>query len=325
MASNQNPFSPDCFPPRTLEDCVFAVLCFFDIFDHPLTLKEVNAYLIGKSDSLNQTGLALMAHEKVDFKDGFFFLQGREEIVQARKVRETANNVLWNKVSKFVPLLRVVPYIRMVAVCNNLALGTADSGSDIDLFIVTKRGRIFTGRILSSLLFELIGLRRKGSKIAGRFCMSFFANENNLNFEKLQKKSETDSSMPDIYLMYWILTLKPIFGSEGYKRFVRENLWIKKYFPNWNGYITEPENPYAISRIGSLSQELLLNNLLGDFVESGLNKWHTRRLDSRRASLDSRADVCVNEDMLKFHNVDRRSEYNSEFFKKYSGIADWKD
>lgn len=314
MGNGDNVFGLKAFPPRTLEDSVYATLCFFDVFDHPLTLNEVNVYLLGKTASVSETGLALMAHERIDYSKGYFFLEGRKKLVERRLLRKDLNKWLWERATKYVPLLKAIPYIKMVGVCNNLALGTADKDSDIDLFIITKKNRIFTGRILSGLLYEILKIRRNNKVVAGQFCMSFYLNEAHLDLSKMQSGNDFGA---DIYLMYWILTLKPFFGIKTYNAFVTENLWIKKYFPNWNGYLMENKRGFDFAHVGSKAQEIALNNFFGDFLESKLKKWHLERLNSRKESLSQRADVVVNDYLLKFHNVDRRAEFNARFFEKY--------
>ena len=46
----------------------------------------------------------------------------------------------------FLPFIQTVPFIKMVAVCNTLGYDNAAKDSDIDLFIIAKRGRLFIVR-----------------------------------------------------------------------------------------------------------------------------------------------------------------------------------
>ena len=43
---------------------------------------------------------------------------------------------------------QIVPYIKMIAICDSVARGDAKEKSDIDLFIIAKAGHIFTVRYL---------------------------------------------------------------------------------------------------------------------------------------------------------------------------------
>lgn len=56
-------------------------------------------------------------------------------------------------------------------------MNAADEDSDIDLFIETVPGMIWTGRVVATVFFSVLGIRRHGNKVKGRFCLSFFAAE----------------------------------------------------------------------------------------------------------------------------------------------------
>lgn len=57
-------------------------------------------------------------------------------------------------------------------------MNAADGDSDIDLFVETAPGMLWTGRVMTTLFFSLLGVRRHGKYVKGRFCLSFFAVEN---------------------------------------------------------------------------------------------------------------------------------------------------
>ena len=111
-------------------------------------------------------------------------------------------DVLWRRVMRFAPMLRFVPGVRMVAVCNSLALGEVRPESDIDLFIVARAGWLFRVRFLSVLLMQILGVRRYGKKIAGRFCLSFYVDERALDLSWVD--------MPGDYMERWLSSLRPI-------------------------------------------------------------------------------------------------------------------
>jgi predicted nucleotidyltransferase len=121
------------------------------------------------------------------------------------------------KAKEIVPWLRFFPGIRAAAVCNSVALGTAEKGSDIDLLIITASGKLWTARIFSTLFFQMIGMRRHRKKIAGRFCLSFFVTKEALCFEKIAIKPK------DPYLAFWVSTLVPIFGKESFETILKKN------------------------------------------------------------------------------------------------------
>lgn len=121
--------------------------------------------------------------------------------------------LLWEKVSHHNTYFQKIPWILGIAVCNSLAMNAAHKQSDIDLFIITKRGRLWTVRILMTLLLSILWERKTSNKHAWKFCLSFFISEDGLDFTNIAIKN-------DIYLAYWIKTLKPIINRKNiFKKF----------------------------------------------------------------------------------------------------------
>ncbi len=51
----------------------------------------------------------------------------------------------------------------MVALCNSRAMGEADENSDIDLFIIAKKGNLWTTRFIVTFITTLLGVRRRNT------------------------------------------------------------------------------------------------------------------------------------------------------------------
>ena len=177
-------------PKMDTRQAVLATLAYFDLFDFPLRADEIENYLLKCESSpeiaLEDVLIKLLESREVDFCDGYFSLPGRggdhgtgrgEKLTKIRKEKEEISKVLWAKVEKYRFLLEGMPDVKMVAVCNNLAFGNATEKSDIDIFIVSERDRLYTARTFAAALTHFTGTRRHGNKIAGRFCLSFFADE----------------------------------------------------------------------------------------------------------------------------------------------------
>ncbi len=131
---------------------------------------------------------------------------------------------LWKKVNLYMKYLFFVPGISCICVCNSLAMKACHTGSDIDLFVITKKNRLWTARIFLTLFFAIVGQRKTQSQHVGKFCLSFFVSEEALNIEKIALKN-------DIYLAYWIETLVPLINKNNtFERFQEENIWYKEEF-----------------------------------------------------------------------------------------------
>jgi hypothetical protein len=303
----------DSLPSNKLKTNVYATLAYFDIFDWPLTVDEIARYLLWATADKKELWVFLNNDPGIQRHGDFYFFLGRRAVVEVRREREAVASRYWRKTAKFAPLLQMVPFVKMVAVCNTLATNNTDKDSDIDLFIVTAKNRLFLARTITTLFFALIGIRRHGKKIAGRFCLSFFVSEDSLNLENIKIGTR------DIYLPFWILTMKPLFGEEVYAKVVAENSWIQRFFPR------PAESREFLPKSGFLRafgrvQEFIFGKKVGDKLEAWLSKYHKERHQRRLGELGAASSVVVNDSMLKYHNVDKRAEIAERFAKKVEEV-----
>lgn len=194
-------------------------------------------------------------------------------------------------------LLQRVPFVRMAAVCNNVAMGMHTEDSDIDLFFVIKKGRLFTSRFLITALLHILGVRRHGEKIKQRFCLSFFIDDENLNLERIAIED-------DYYLMHWCQTMIPFIDRSVLNRFENENKWV----PN-----LRVRRDYLLSE-----KKPLFEWLFGDFIEGRLKRWQFKRALGKMNNLPRSHGVIVNDHILKFHDRDRREDLREKMKSKIS-------
>ena len=305
-----------------MEDSTIKTLAFFEIFKRPLRIEEIWHYLYGPGGSragFDEVVNRLIGKKIVIESNGCFALTGeimkRDQLESLRTVQNDLNDGFRRKVKRYRFIFKLCPFVRMVAVCNSPALGAGDKKSDIDLFIVTKGGRIFTARTIVTLLTHLFGVRRHGNKVAGRFCLSFFISDKKLGISGIKNEE-------DVYLDFWTASLKPVFGMEAYNDFCKENSWVKDFFTNWKPEKTlyagnkGGDRQYPVSRL----IEKILQSHLGNWIEAYLRHIHQKRHYAKLPKLGNSASVVVNDSMLKYHNWDRRKEFQEKWEKRISGF-----
>lgn len=302
---------------------IVSAIAFFDIFEYPLTLIEVwkNMYnfklgFIQKNYNINDVLNLLdklILKKKLGSKKGFYFIYGRDDLVQRRLDRHIPSKKRWEKMIKIVKILRIVPFVKMIAVCNMFAIGAASKKSDIDLFIVAKSGRIWITRLLVTILVFLTGQWRHRRSIAGKICLSFFVTEDYLNLERIAKKPS------DPYLNYWITLVWPVYTRDKtHMRFVSANKWVKKFIPNFLYFkpssmrLVKPN--FFTCRLQSFG-ERILSSKFGDKVEAFVKKQQIKYMHRDRESASRRqdTDVLICDKILKFHEVDNRMKYKEMF------------
>lgn len=216
---------------------------------------------------------------------------------------------LFKRAQQYSNYLTWIPSIRMIAICNSLSMYNGDGESDIDLFIVADPGWIWLVRGLVTLVLQILGVRRHGNLVVGRFCLSFFATTQGMNLS-------TIAILWDIYLQEWGRSLKPIWSrADCYGEFLRVN-------SEFLGAIS-PEEDRENRRFlrednGARTQELkgswreFCNSFwrLADQSIRAIIRPHTLREYER---LGKPWGVIISDDLLKFHPDDRRVELRDAF------------
>lgn len=203
-----------------MEKAILKTLTYADIFDYPLTLREIYKWLINKKATLQQI-------EKKLPQQKYYYLPGREGLVKIRKQKEKQSKVYLRKAKVICQLLKVIPWIKLVGISGGLAMENAGVKDDIDLFIITGKNRLWISRLLALGLLSLTFQRRKvndpGGKIAGKLCINTLLEE-----DRLEQKNK------DIYLAHEVLQMKVLWQRDGiYSKYLENNSWVFKFLPNW--------------------------------------------------------------------------------------------
>jgi hypothetical protein len=219
---------------------------------------------------------------------------------------------LWDRVNKYRWVLQSVPFVKMICVCNNLSFGVVDDESDIDLFVVAKKGRLFLARCFITFFLNVLGVRRTGDKVAGMFCLSFFVDDSYLGLSRLAIKN-------DIYLAYWISRLTPVVGRGGIDKFERKNRWILPVLGVEDFRLDEEKlkKSGVFSFLVRKGIEISFFGPIGNLAEKIARRWQMKRARIKAGNLPSRAGTVIARNMLKFHDDDRRLECRNAYFRKF--------
>lgn len=308
-----------------IKKAIVRAIVFFDLLGLPLTLSEIWKYLlILPGENLPETNLGEMLEiveadligKTIEQKNGFYFLKGRSDLTAARMKGQVLAQDKYKIAIKTAHCLKFVPGIKLVAVCNSLAMGNVREASDIDFFVVTAKDRIWLTRLLVTVMTQILGMRRYKSKINNRICLSFYITENNLDLEKV--------TLPiDPYFYYWLASLDPILDNRCFDGFVGANAWLKKYLPNFFPKMPNTSRRTENSFLSGILQKI--NNLwfysfLGAGLENLARFIQLKKMSKNKNSLAKADDtrVIVSETMLKFHETDRRREFLEKWESKMS-------
>lgn len=210
-----------------MKKAILSTLAYADVFDYPLKEKEIYRFLISNFQFpvANFQKELISSSSKISQKDGFYCFKGREKIVELRKKREKWSQGKLRIAKQVANWLRLIPTIKMVAVTGALAMGNSEENDDIDLLIVTSKNRLWLTRGLIVTFLRFFGLYRRPGKIKDRICPNMLLDEDHLMVPKKEQ---------DLFSAHEVCQLKPIWDKDNcYQKFLRANLWSKKYLPNW--------------------------------------------------------------------------------------------
>ena len=278
-----------------LESSILEALAYSDIFEYPLRLDELHRYLpiSAKIEQLPQA-LSLL-NEQVGEQDDFYFLAGREEIVEIRKQREAHSQTLMQHAVKYGRVLGSLPFIRMVTLTGSLAVMNISKNADFDYMLVTVPGRLWTARAFA-LLFNRI------TRLFGyTLCPNLIVSENALEWH-----------LHDLYSARELYQMIPITGMDVYQRLLNVNEWARDFLPN--AFLEYDGLPSHMQEQASAFQSILefpLRGKLGDRFE----KWE---MDRKVARFSKQAgfgeETIFNTDVCQ-GNFDHHKSWTQEVFE----------
>jgi hypothetical protein len=286
-------------------------LAFFSLFNQPLTREEL-FFNLWRPPAIGYEDFVRYVAGESDLwknRDNFYFLSGREADVCRRRERVWVNDRKLALAVKAAKKLRYAPFVRAVAVCNSVGFGQADEESDIDFLVFTAKGRLWTARFFSNLFLRLTGWRVRGKNRKNKICLSFFMDENNFCLKNLRVRED------DVYLIYWLTHLIPLYDSQGwFLKFWQKNSWVKKFTPYaateiFFGNLLEVTDNF-LSRGWRKFWEIAWGGAYGAILEKQFAAAQRLRLKGYLSGKNyGEKDVVISEGMFKLHQNDRRRDY----------------
>ncbi|MEK9182909.1 MAG: hypothetical protein AAB849_00155 [Patescibacteria group bacterium] len=295
-------------------------LAFFDIFKHSLTNFELYQWLFSREKMELPDIIKAPKQSEIQEANGFFFLSSNPpDFYLRRQDRAISNDRKFVIARRAAQLISFVPFVRLVAICNTLSFEAAEKDSDIDFFIITRRGRIWLTRFLVSAILSVFNLRRHGYSVTDKICLSFFISDDNLNLKKVSLPVDSQGR-PDIYLIYWLASLAPLINRSGaLEKFWQANDWAFEYLANFE-FGGKIKNFYEINIFSPAEKsryllERRLGGGTGDKLELFFKKIQLFKILRHKQSqyFAQGTAVVVNDSMLKFHEEDRRDFFRNKW------------
>ncbi len=298
--------------PTPIEQSAFRVLAYFAFFQFPLTAYEIwkwcdlsQATLVDIEDVLTSS-VWLRKHGCVQ-EQGFFAL-GDTRAWRTERISRVADALRKSRRAQwFVRVASWLPWVKMVAVCNSLAFSFTNEESDIDVFIVTSRGGIWSTRLLLAGALALLHAR-PGERGKDPMCLSFFVADDRLDLSSVKIGSD------DPYFLFWLATLSPILDRGNILSKLRAaNGWMRPSLPHARRVVR--------AQAYRVNGRWMLPNIGG--IERIAERMQRARFPANlRTMMNTDTRVVVTDGMLKFHHNDRRSEILQAYESLLSQLDD---
>lgn len=227
---------------KNLHNAILSTLCYSDIFNFPLTAKEIWKYLISDNQhSPLRQGFEGQAISNSQFKKeldklvlkgnirkvgSYYCLPKRESIIAIRKRREKISEKKIKKAQRFAHILSYIPTVQLIALSGSVAMSNAEENADIDIFVITSAHTLWITRLVVFVFLRLLGVKRgrHGTSSPNTICANMFMEEGFLTLPQ---------SMQNLYTAHEFAQLKILVNKHNeQEKLFAANTWIKKYMPN---------------------------------------------------------------------------------------------
>ena len=193
---------------------------YASLFEYPLTANQLHQTLIESRQSLSEihetVASSLPMQAMVEYRDGFFFPVGCVHWIGERRTREARSHAFLARHRRLLAWICAMPYTRLVSLSGSIAHLNLEAGGDLDLFIVTTRGRVWSVTVAVILLTKLLLQRHT-------VCANFVVADSHLQL-----------GPPELFTANQIIHLKPPIGEPVLQELLAANPFVARFYPNFD-------------------------------------------------------------------------------------------
>jgi D-beta-D-heptose 7-phosphate kinase/D-beta-D-heptose 1-phosphate adenosyltransferase len=291
-----------------MKKAILKTLAYSDIFSYPLKTSEIWKFLIWeekakkpKIKTFKKSLKSLLKSKTIEEEKNFFCLNGRKTTTKKRLKLKKINEQKLKTAKNFSQKLSRLPWIKAILLTGALALKNSEENDDIDFLVITSPKRLWLTRLSCIFLAEILRVRRrpKDTKIKDKICLNLFLTEKNL---KIPLKKQ------NLFIAHEIVQAKPLVKKDKtYEKFIKENLWIKKYLPN---AIKLKDN-----KLNTTSKKKDPASCTLDFFETLFFKIQTLYMRSKKTTEE------VSEKFAFFHPKSNKSKILRNYTRKIKSLG----
>ncbi len=259
-------------------------IAFYRAINGSYSLDQIRPLTYGEQLSDQEWQVALSLYKK-------YLVEEQQRNLEQIKKHQAFKSKLDSNIKQLKQIVQKIPEIKDILLVNSYSLGALKSTSDIDLVVICEPKLLWWARLKLTAALEKAGLRRKPGHIEEQICLSFFVTADNINMQPIALHE-------DLYLHYWLANGIPLFGKHR-TDWQQQNQWIKQQLP-------------AFTTKGSLSSKNKQFSFISHLANQLVRVPMLARSRIKAKALGPESSIIINDNMLKFHNEDRRTIYKDK-------------
>jgi hypothetical protein len=276
---------------------ILRVLIYFDLFDHPLTERELRCFTPGHpTDQDWADTLTRLLRRHIIFRiNGFYSLRNEPPLCERRLAKNRQAELLLRTATETSGLLYRFPFVRGILISGSLSKHVAEEDGDIDYFIITAPGRLWIARSLLHLFKKITFLKARQHW----YCMNYFIDERAL---EIQEKN--------FYTAMELVTLLPFHGDGVLESFREANRWAWSYFPS-----ADWPSPVPRCRLIRSPLKIMMERVLECLLPDRLDDWLMNVTSRRWARKEKRGDRNIKGQRMGVKTAKHFCKPNPVFFQ----------
>lgn len=225
MSNQENILSPNA-------KHILRMVAYFDIFDHPLFISELQRF-VGLSHEMLLSELRLLETKLNVLGDSVCLINSKPDMAQQKKKRARASKN-WPQAIKYGRHLSHLPFVKGVLLTGSMSKGAVSADSDFDFLLLVEPKRVWMVKTILEVFRKSMPKPRRE-----HYCANYILGLDDL---QLQHKN--------VFTAIELSTAVPLFGAEACSAFIRSNQWSASFVPNQDFNLRRAELIPSISLNG---------------------------------------------------------------------------
>jgi hypothetical protein len=213
---------------------------------------------------------------------------------QQRIFKQKNSLIKLKKIKKRLKWINFLPFIRGVFITGTLSFQNSSKESDWDVLVITKKNRIWLGRLILIVFLSLTGQKRTDLKIKDKFCLNHFLTEKNLISENRNEYTGCEYTF-----------IFPILNERLFNNFIRLNWnWTRRFCPNfqlpkvhYSFFSVQKEGSFKVRNLFEISLEAFgIDGYLNRVCKNKM----IARIKRKSKNFESGAIIIYNDGELAF-------------------------